>query len=375
MLRVLVAGGYGTFGSRVAERLARASCFDVIVAGRDASRAADAAAVLRSASSTRGLVSSAVIDAESATAGQLGALGAGLVINASGPFQAQSYALASAAITAGIHYIDLADGRAFVTGITALDEAARAAGVAVISGASSVPGLSSAIVAALVQRLGEPDAIDIVISPGNSFDPGLATTQSILGYVGRPISMLSGGAWRDVHGWQGTHLYAVDGLGSRRLAGFCDVPDLDLLPARYPSLSSARFRAGVEVKAFHAGMWALSWLVRAGMLHHAERLAAPLLAVKRRLAFLGSDRGMMMVRIAGKTGGGRRRAVTLELVAGNGHGPYIPAIASVILATKLAAGQVPTAGARPCFEMFTLDNFADAVADLDITWRITESHS
>lgn len=375
MLRVLVAGGYGTFGSRVAERLARESIFNIIIAGRDATRAGDAAEVLRSVSGMRAAVSHAVIDAESATASQLGALGAGLVINASGPFQAQTYALARAAIGAGIHYVDLADGRAFVTGITALDEAARAAGVAVISGASSVPGLSSVIVAALVGRIGEPDAIDIVISPGNSFDPGLATTRSILGYVGRPISMLSDGAWRSVYGWQGTRLYAIEGLGSRRLAGYCDVPDLDLLPARYHSLSSAQFRAGVEVKTFHAGMWALSWLVRAGLLHHAERLAAPLLAVKRRLTFLGSDRGMMMVRVEGKPVGGIRRAITLELVAGSGHGPYIPAIASVILATNLAAGQQPTPGAHPCFEMFSLEDFAHAVADLDVAWRITESQT
>ena len=50
-----------------------------------------------------------------------------------------------ACIAAGIHYLDLADARDFVGRIGALDAAARAAGVAIISGASSLPALSGAV--------------------------------------------------------------------------------------------------------------------------------------------------------------------------------------------------------------------------------------
>ena len=53
-----------------------------------------------------------------------------------GPYQGQDYRLARPASPRGVHYVDLADARAFVTGIAALDEAARRAGVLVVSGAS-----------------------------------------------------------------------------------------------------------------------------------------------------------------------------------------------------------------------------------------------
>ena len=144
MSRILIVGGYGAFGARVAERLAREKSFDILIAGRSADRAREHAATL--ARSARAHVAHAVLDATSATAADLQALAPAVLINASGPFQGQDYRLARACIAAGCHYIDLADARAFVTGIGRLDAEARAANVSVVSGASSVPGLSSAAV-------------------------------------------------------------------------------------------------------------------------------------------------------------------------------------------------------------------------------------
>jgi saccharopine dehydrogenase-like NADP-dependent oxidoreductase len=66
------------------------------------------------------------------------------LIDAAGPFQDSDYAVPLACARAGVAYVDLADARAFVTGIGALDEMAREAGVAIVAGASSVPALSGA---------------------------------------------------------------------------------------------------------------------------------------------------------------------------------------------------------------------------------------
>ena len=211
--RILIVGGYGTFGSRAAERLAREGGFDIVIAGRDRARADEAARALQRMAAPASRISGARLDAASATAADLPELGVGIVINAPAPLQSHSSAPAEAAIAAHAHYVDLADARAFVTQIGTLDNAARAAGVLVVSGASSVPGLSSAIVRHLTRGVGgavarqkkrntgprpaddeselsragitreivTPEVLDIAISPGNSFDPGLATTQSILG--------------------------------------------------------------------------------------------------------------------------------------------------------------------------------------------------
>ena len=74
-------------------------------------------------------------------------LGVELLIHTAGPFQQQDYAVAKAAAAAAAHYIDLADGRRFVCDFpAAMDAACLTAGRTGISGASTVPALSSAVV-------------------------------------------------------------------------------------------------------------------------------------------------------------------------------------------------------------------------------------
>lgn len=361
--RILIVGGYGVFGARVAERLVRDEEIEVVIAGRRPEAARKAAADL-SRQYGRSIAHCA-LNAMRVSAAELRATGAQIVINASGPFQAQDYTLARAAIVAGLHYVDLADARMFVTGITELDAAARASDVLVVSGASSVPGLASAVVAEHAPSFSRLVSLSHGISPGNSFDPGLATTASIIGAVGKPFSMRMRGRNVTVHGWQGLHRRQLAGLGTRWM-GHCDVPDLALFPARYASLETVRFSAGVEVGLFHLGLWGLSWLVRAGVLRHPERLAAPMLAAKQRLGFLGTDAGGMFVTLEGLDEGGQRQRVDWHLAARSGHGPYVPAIASVVLARKLARGEPTVRGAMPCMELFSLSEFMAEIADLDI---------
>ena len=368
--RILIIGGYGAFGARAAERLAREPDLEIIIAGRTAGAAARHARGLASAG--KAAVTHARLDAATATHAEIAALRPDVMINASGPFQNQDYALARAAIAARCHYLDLADARMFVTGIADLDAEARAANVCVISGASSVPGLSSAVVEAFAPAFERLEAVEIGISPGNSFDPGVATAASILAQAGKPHFEVRNGRRTVVHGWQGLSRHRFPGIGARWMASV-DVPDLDLMPLHYPSLQTVRFSAGVEVSLFHLGLWSLSWLARAGAVRDLGAHAAGLLAAKRALRFLGSDRGGMFVLLRGRNGEGAAKELAWHLIARSGHGPYVPAIASVILAKRLAAGGGPPSGARPCFALFTPADFEAEVADLDITcqaaWR------
>ncbi len=372
MTRILIVGGYGTFGACIAERLARETHLELIIAGRDEKRAADAALAIGKSSRPE-RVRPAIIDASNITANDLRSCGnPTIVINASGPFQVQDYGLARATIAAGTHYIDLADARPYVTGVRALDAEAKDKGVLVVSGASSVPGLSSSVVQSLAQRFGRMTTLDVGISPGNSFDPGLATVASILSGLGRPIRMHIGGNERTVYGWQGLRRHAIGDLGPRRM-GYVDVPDLELFPESFPELETMRFQAGVEAGIMHMSLWAMSWLARAGLLRHPARFAPPLLKLKRKLGFLGSDRGGMFVSIAGTSPEGPPLSIEWTLVAKSGHGPYVPATPSVILAKKLAAGTLQMTGAVPCMSLFTPDEFASEIADLDIEINVQSS--
>jgi hypothetical protein len=273
--------------------------------------------------------------------------------------------VARAAIEAGVHYIDLADARAFVTGISALNGAAERAGVLVVSGASTVPALAAAVTDAHAAQFAALSAVTTVVAPANSFDPGLATTRSILGTVGRPIALPKGNEQATGYGWQGLRRLAIPGLGAR-WAGLVDVPDLDLFPRRYPGLRSVEVYAALEIGAFHLALLGLSWLVRARVVRNPLPLARPLLAAKRASRWLGSETGGMTVTLEGNDARGERKRIVWYLVAGKSHGPYIPAIPSVILAKRLLAGALTARGAMPCLGLFTLADFLEEVADLDI---------
>lgn len=367
MRRILIVGGYGAFGAHAAERLAREPGIEIIVAGRSLENARQYANRLSEIAGVE--VDHATIDATAATDVDLRALRADVLINASGPFQRQDYGLARAAIGAGCHYLDLADARAFVTGIGSLDAKARLAGVSVVSGASSVPGLSSAVVQRLAADLDQIEEVHIGISPGNSFDPGAATVASIVGQAGKPFAVRRDGEDVAAYGWQGLHRHRFPEIGERWMSDV-DVPDLDLLPQHYPALATARFSAGLEVGMFHLGLWGMSWLVRAGIVRDLGTLTRPLLAAKRKLSTLGSDRGGMFVRVTGHDGEGAPRTLTWHLIARSGHGPYVPAMPAVILAKRLVADAGPRPGATPCFGLFTLAEFEAEVADLDITFTL-----
>lgn len=371
--RVLILGGYGLFGGRIVRALARDAGLHLLVAGRDRARAD---AFVASIEAPEARIETLALDTEAADfVARVAALSPQVVIDTAGPFQARraraqasehgdatgcDYRVARAALAAGAHAIDLADGRDYVRGIVALDAEAKAAGRWVVSGASSVPGLNAAVIEAHRDRFAELDAVESTISPGNRTPRGWATTLAILSYSGKPYRMLRDGAWRIAHGWQSLRRLRVAGVGTR-WAVRCEVPDLDLLPARYPSLRTVEFRAGLELWRMHFGLWLATWLVRAGLVRDLRRFGKPLFWMSERWQNIGSDAGFMHVRMRGRGHDGARQRLDWTLIARNGDGPQIPATAAVLLTRKLARDALSGAGATPCLDLFTLDEFLETL--------------
>ena len=169
-MRVVVLGGAGNFGARIVRALRGDPAIDLLVAGR------------------RLIVVPGAEDAPCAMvdigapdfARQLRALSPELVIHCVGPFQGQDYGVANAALAAGAHYLDLADGRQFIVEFAARinDRAARAGRVA-ISGASTLPALSSAVVEELRVGLSSVESIEVIIAPGQRAPRGKATLEAV----------------------------------------------------------------------------------------------------------------------------------------------------------------------------------------------------
>jgi len=292
-------------------------------------------------------------------------LGVTTLIHTAGPFQGQGYDVARAAIKAGCHYLDLADGRAFVSGITRLDAEARAAGVSIVSGVSSLPALTSAVVDKYRGEFKRLDAIRIGITSG-AVIPGVATIRAVLGYCGKPFRTLENGAWITVHGWLDTTQHDfLKSVGVRRISR-CDVPDLDLLPQRYPGVKTVSFHAGFASGTAHQLIERLAMLVKEGRLKSALPFARVLFTLGRWMQPVFSDRGAMFVKLEGLHDNGAPYALTWNLVARENHGPNVPCAASIALANKIAAGARLPAGAMPCMGLLTVEELLAPLKGLSI---------
>lgn len=349
VLRVVVIGATGVFGSRVARRLAHDPRFEVVLAGRQRAPLDAMRLALDDPS-----IEVAPLDTTDAGFGDaLAALRPQLVIHTAGPFQGQDYRVAEACIEAGSDYLDLADGRAFVSGIARLDSRAREAGRLIVSGASSVPALSAAVVDACLHRFATLESIEHAINPGNQTPRGDATVASILGYCGRPIRVWRNGRWQESRGWMDGKRQVFP-FGTRRV-GACDIPDLELFPARYPQVRTVVFRAGLELPLLQAGTWCAAVLVRLGLIRDLARHAPALRRFSERLIRFGSTVGGMAVELAGTGQDGRPLRLRWWLEADAGDGPQVPVTPAVVLAQRLAEGMIATKGAMPCMGLLTLE--------------------
>lgn len=364
MRRVLVLGGYGTFGGRIAERGA-ASGFEMLVAGRSRARAEAFCA---------GRDRLVPVALDPSLAETLARLRPFAVVDAVGPFQGAGYETARAAIAAGCHYLDIADGSAFVAGIDALDSEAKAAGVCAISGASSVPALSGAAVARLAEGLECVAAVEIALSASSRGTAGRSVTAAILSYLGRPVRLRRGGRWTQAFGWQGLRRFdfEIEGVPPlrRRLAALADVPDLALLPERLPGRPAVSFFAGTDAPWHNFGLWLLSWPVRWGWLSRPERFAGLLSTLQRWTRGPGSLRSAFEIRLFG-TASGARLERRWTLIAERGDGPEIPSLAVPLLLGKLAEGALAP-GARDAGGLLALEDFEPSLAGLAAVHARTE---
>ncbi|MCH9693603.1 MAG: saccharopine dehydrogenase NADP-binding domain-containing protein [Gammaproteobacteria bacterium] len=371
MKRIVVIGATGHFGGRICRRLTGEPGVELTVTSRNQARADTFASELRALYPGQLIRATKLDQSSDGFESDLVALGADIVIHTVGPYQGQDYRVANACIKAGSHYIDLADGRNFVQSFASLDEAARQKNLLLVSGASTLPGLSSVVVDSLRSEFDAVSAIEISIAPAHQTPRGKSTIAAVLSYCGKPFQVLVDGEWVTKYGWQDLrrHRYPEFGL---RLGAACDVPDLSLQPGYVDGVQTVTFHAALEAKWEQLTLWSMGWLTRAGIVRSWGSFVPTFQKISDRLIGLGSTTGGMHVRVSGVSSAGKPISKTWNLVARQNHGPEIPCTPALILARMLVADSIDVRGALPCLGLFTLHDFQNELSDFDVRWDVSE---
>jgi hypothetical protein len=346
--KVLILGGYGTFGRRLAQLLADDSRLTLVIAGRSLAKAQRLCAELLSV----GKVIPVELDRARDLEPRLRAIAPDLVVDASGPFQAYGenpYRVVEAAIALGIHYLDLSDGADFVRGIARFDEAARARGVFVLSGVSSCPVLTAAVVRRLSDGMARVESIAGGIAPSPYADIGLNVIRATASYAGKPLMLLRDGRKASAHAIIDSSSFTVAPPGrlplyARRFA-LVEVPDLELLPELWPNLRTVWIGVGTVPEIWLRGLNALAWLVRLRLLPSLLPLAALIHNARIRLSW-GEHRGGMFVTVSGVLANGASVERSWHMIAEGDDGPFVPSMAAEAIIRHCLAGRMPKPGAR-----------------------------
>lgn len=358
-MRVLILGGYGTFGARLVRLLSDEPRLTLLIAGRSLDKAKAFAATLQA----KAAIEPVVVDRSGDTTAVLGALKPDLVVDASGPFQdtgPEPYHLVRTCIAFRICYLDLSDATAFVTGISDLDALAREAGVFALPGCSSFPALSFAAFDTLKPGFARVETVTAGIAPSPKARMGLNVVKAVSSYAGKPVPVIRNGKAATGHGLMDSVERTIAPPGCvplrRRRFALADAPDLALLPRAMPSLQSAFTGAGTEPQILQRLLGCLAWLVRLGAVRSLSPFAPLFHRASQRLAF-GEHRGGMFVAVTGRTANGSALERSWHLIAEGDDGPFIPAMAAEAVIRGWLAGNKPEPGARPAAGALTLADF------------------
>lgn len=367
-LTVLIVGGYGTFGGRLAHLLADCEGLTLLIGGRSLERAqqfcvaeANAAPVAPLCSGTgggRAQLQAVRFDRGRSVEEQLRALAPHVVVDASGPFQAYAdYGLVEACISLGIHYLDLADGADFVCGIERFDQRARERDVFVLSGVSSFPVLTAAVVRLLSGGMARVEDISAGIAPSPFANVGLNVIRAIAGYAGKPVRLVN----RVGYALTETRRYTIAAPGwvpvDSLEFSLVDVPDIRVLAQLWPECRSVWMGAGPIPAVWHRLLRGLAGLVRLGLLPSLSFLA-PLMYRAINVLAWGEHRGGMFVRVIGVDARlGSRVERSWHLVAEGEAGPFIPSMAAEAIIRHCLAGNAPLAGARPAVRELEVSDY------------------
>lgn len=320
MRRVVIAGGAGFFGQRVAELL-RAMDIPPVIAGR---------------------TGEILLDVEDPSSLRAGLRPGDVVVDAAGPFQSRTAALVEAACDVGADVIDLDESLVHAQRVALLADRVRVSGISVRSTCSAV----STVAAALVRRsaIERPLRVSALVAPASRQTAHAGTLRALLASVGAPIELWRDGRFARALGWRESRAFALPRRRAYLVASALPLT----LPQVWPSLRVVDCWTDTSTPLAN-GILALA--ARARPLRTIAQRAVPLGALLARA--LGARRGGFAVEVEDESGMVARLALTAE------RRSYLIAAAPAALAARALAegrsnerGIVPVGRHVPTDELF-----------------------
>jgi lysine 6-dehydrogenase len=332
-MKVVVLGGYGDMGQGAVQDLIEHTDAQVVIADYRIEGARAYAAQL-------GPRATAVFVDANDPAQLVSVLrGAAAVVGAIGPFYRYAPKMASAALEARVDYVDICDDYGPIREVFALHEAAKTAGVTVISGLGWTPGITNLMCRLGASRLDSVDEIKVSWAGGAEDSQGLAVVMHVFYAVTGKVPTYKDGQWVDVQAGSGKEPVDFGGaLGTVRVF-HCGHPEPMTVP-RYIKVRTVSLK-GALTPEWNNGLAEV--FVRLGLTSTPRRIEALSKVIHKVEHILGAG-GVPFsgarVDVIGRKDG-QPRTVTYRTVDKMKRLTGIPA---AIGAWMLAQGQVKAKG-------------------------------
>lgn len=371
-MRIIVFGGSGGMGSRAVTELAvTPGVARVTIAGRNRDKAeaarerarraqADATRRVR-ADATRRIQTgktagghgepTAEVHVELQDAADHGAVVAlmrdyDVAVGALGPFYVFEAPMVRAAIEAQTAYVSLCDDADAAAAALAYDDAARDAGVPIITGLGWTPGMTNLLVMRAAAKLDTVKTVRIAWAGSGREADGPAVLLHTMHIMSGHVPSFAGGRRVEVRAGSGSELITFPApLGPVRV---CHVghPEPITLPDYLPGLERLELKGGIVEPTLH-GLGALTGRLGLGATHGRRRVLAsmmqPMIPLLSRLGPRRPQLSGVSVRVEGEKAG---RARIIE-AAGTGSMEALTSIPVAVGALWLAEGRIDAAGVYP----------------------------
>ena len=332
-MNIVVLGGCGDMGSHVVRELLAHSEATVTIADYRLERAKELASELGERARA------AFVDANDEFSLLSVLEGADAAVGCIGPFYAFAAKMAKAAVKAGVNYVDICDDYGPIEELFALDEAAKRAGVTVITGLGWTPGITNVLAKRGAEELDEVEEIKISWAGGAADSTGLAVIMHVFYAIAGKVLTYKDGAWMEVPAGSEAEVVEFPAPLGRIRVFHCGHPEPLTIP-RYIKAKTVSLKGALTPDWNNklADLFARLGLI--GTPAKNARMARIIHAIEGLFRMGGIAASGARVDVKGRKGG-RQRTLSYSVVDRMGRLTAIPA---AIGAQWLAEGRVERKG-------------------------------